>query len=260
METPKKASIRGVADIVFLIDATGSMMPCIRAVRECVLGFVEGLEPGSGSDPLVRDWRVRVVGYRDRPDSEDDWIEEGPFVRSAELLREQLARLEAKGGGGEPESLLDALYYLARLPPEDPLSPRGHTAWRPRREAHRFIVVFTDATFHPTFRNPAAVGPSSLMQFEDVADSVEEAGIWLHIFAPDFDCFQPMSEIDRCKWHSIPLLVEASTDSFESAAFDFSNLGAHALRRLVQDRTKFSDIMRALGKSISQSSNACDPS
>jgi hypothetical protein len=39
------------------------------------------------------------------------------------------------------------------------------------------------------------------------------------------------------------------------AGSDLSNIGALALRRLVGDRAKFAEILRALGRSISQSAS-----
>jgi hypothetical protein len=244
-----RTSTRGVADIVFLIDATGSMMPCIRAVRESVAAFVDGIQQlGATGSPLVRDWRARVVGYRDRPDCEDDWLVEFPFVQSVEQLKVQLSDLSAHGGGTEPESLLDALYHLASLPPEDPSVVTGARGWRPRREAHRFIVVFTDATFHPTFRRSTSSSASD-GQLEDVVERVHESGIWLHIFAPEFECYRPLSEIDRCKWKRIPLKV------VDDPEFHFGAIGAYALKQFVKDKAQFDLVLRQLGGSISQSTN-----
>ena len=49
-------------DIVFLIDATGSMTDCIDAIRTSIGLFFDTLD--SDWSP-IKDWRARVVGYRD---------------------------------------------------------------------------------------------------------------------------------------------------------------------------------------------------
>ena len=71
------------------------------------------------------------------------WIEDHPFVRDAVALKAQLASLEAKGGGDEPESLLDALYTIATME----ATPKGAqseepTRWRYRSEAARVLHAF----------------------------------------------------------------------------------------------------------------------
>ena len=256
MSAAVNATMRGTADIVVLIDATGSMRPCIDAVRESIVDFIDGLQfAGAGGTPLVRDWRVRIVGYRDRIDCVQDWIEESPFTRSVDVLRTQLAELKAKGGGDEPESLLDEMFHLCCLPPADPSSPEGDYCWRPRSAAHRFVVVFTDATYHPAFAplDGGGLGPS--LGLDDLADRIHESGIWLQMFTPRFPCYESMAEIDRCKWHSIPLVLGIPEWMPAGAGSDLSNIGALALRRLVGDRAKFAEILRALGRSISQSAS-----
>jgi hypothetical protein len=60
---PQKVKTKGVADIVFLVDITGSMAPCIDALRANIEIFIDSLSKGNA--PPIRDWRGKVVGYRD---------------------------------------------------------------------------------------------------------------------------------------------------------------------------------------------------
>ena len=109
---------KGVADIVFLIDVSGSMSPCIDALRTNIEAFVDSLSAGGPNNAApVKDWRAKVVGYRDAEVDAGSWFEDNPFVRSAAELKAQLAALRAQGGGDEPESLLDALYKVATIFP-----------------------------------------------------------------------------------------------------------------------------------------------
>src|SRR3954463_13116676 len=120
-----RAKTKGVADIVFVVDISGSMSPCIDALRRNIEAFIDSLNKGDANNAApVKDWRGKVVGYRDLEHAETDglpWLVDNPFVRDAVALKAQLAGLRAAGGGDEPESLLDALYTVASMP----ASPKG---------------------------------------------------------------------------------------------------------------------------------------
>src|SRR5207253_10259760 len=78
----QRPKAKGVVDIVFLLDATGSMQPCIDALKDNIAKFIDSLTEGGPNNQLpVRDWRGRVVGYRDLPADGDGWYVDNPFVR-----------------------------------------------------------------------------------------------------------------------------------------------------------------------------------
>src|SRR5262249_62077712 len=61
----QQPKVKGVADIVFLIDATGSMGPCISAVKQNIKTFVGTMTtPDPNGGAVVKDWRAQ--GVRDR--------------------------------------------------------------------------------------------------------------------------------------------------------------------------------------------------
>src|SRR5688500_16258060 len=61
-----RAKTKGVADIVFVVDVSGSMKPCIDALRVNIEAFIDSLGKGEGNNnPPVKDWRAKVVGFRD---------------------------------------------------------------------------------------------------------------------------------------------------------------------------------------------------
>ncbi|MGH8655996.1 MAG: hypothetical protein ACREYE_29145 [Gammaproteobacteria bacterium] len=97
-----RAETKGVADVVFLIDVSGSMSPIIDALRKNIEAFVDSLSSGDANNAApVRDWRGKVVGYRDIEAAESEgleWLEDHPFVRDAVALKAQLAALRAQGG------------------------------------------------------------------------------------------------------------------------------------------------------------------
>ena len=89
------------------------MEPMIDALRKKINAFVDSLRSGDANNaPPMRDWRGKVVGYRDILVAESEgkeWLEDHPFVRDTAALQAQLAGLRARGGDDEPESLLNAL-------------------------------------------------------------------------------------------------------------------------------------------------------
>ncbi|MCX6282056.1 MAG: VWA domain-containing protein [Bacteroidetes bacterium] len=125
------AKIKGVADIVFCIDATGSMQTCIDSVKANIENFTRSIETASANTKV--DWRARVLAYRDFNVDSNYLMNDFPFVNSPDQLKEQLEQVIADGGGDEPESTLDAILYATLK-----------SDWRPN--THKIIVLFTDAT------------------------------------------------------------------------------------------------------------------
>lgn len=226
--TPRKKS--GVVDIVFLMDATGSMADCIDALKSNVKIFVDSMCERSQTNP-VKEWRAKVVGFRDF--LEDDVpLVDNPFVTNPEEIAAQLAVLEAEGGGDEPESLLDAIYHVANM------EQTGKSAqqlepdkWRYRSHAARVVIIFTDATYHPTTKAGGTV--------DDIAHVCTGNRLLLFIFAPELDCYDELSSIDKSEYEAIT--VEPGEEP------------AEALARFTNEPTAFKRAMEQLGKSVSAS-------
>jgi len=221
----------GVVDFVFLVDATGSMAPCMDALKTNVGIFIDELE---GPQSSVRNWRGKVIAFRDVPADGKDWWHEEPFVSDSEMLRDQLGRLEAHGGGDEPESLLDALHRVAR----SESSERGAQTldpykWRYRSDAARVVIVFTDATYHPVMSYPEGAGGT----VADVQNAVMTGRIILIMYAPNHPCYEELAKIDKAEWEAIP----ADPDYVQG------------LVKYTGDKTNFQKALLALAKSVSMS-------
>ena len=134
-----------VVDLVFLVDVTGSMRPCIDGLKDSIDKFFQHLTNEEENKLAIRDWRAKVVGYRDVSYDKDNWLDNNPFVTSAEEIHQQLDALKAKGGGDEPESLLDALLTIADMEETSHQENPDPFKWRHRRDAARAVCVFTDA-------------------------------------------------------------------------------------------------------------------
>src|SRR4029453_5793870 len=80
-------------------------------------------------------------------------------------------------------------------------SPKGTQSedagkWRYRSDAARVVVVFTDASFKETMSLPEAKGGS----LQDVANVVMANRIILSLFAPNFEGYDRLSQIDKSEW------------------------------------------------------------
>ncbi|MGB3205336.1 MAG: VWA domain-containing protein [Crinalium sp.] len=119
------------ADVMFVLDCTGSMQGEIDAIRDAITAFADTIE----SDGV----RVRVglVEFRDRLINEEHRVltfSGEPFTNNSAAFRKEIAALIATGGGDEPESSLDAIMLALR----QPFNP----------DSNKVIVLVTDAPPH----------------------------------------------------------------------------------------------------------------
>jgi hypothetical protein len=234
-----RAKTKGVADVVFLIDVTGSMAPIIDALRKNIETFVDSLSTGDANNAApVRDWRGKVVGYRDIEAAQSEgleWYEDHPFVRDTVALKAQLAGLKAQGGGDEPESLLDALYKVANMEASSKgAQSEDANKWRYRSDAARVVVVFTDAPFKETMSIPEAKGGA----LQDVANIVMANRIILSLFAPNFEGYDRLSQIDKSEWEVV----------------EYEGLNPQeALQKFTSDPAHFRTTLKQLAASVSRS-------
>ena len=148
---PLAATVRK-ADILFVVDCTGSMQGEIDAIRDTVLDFVDEIERGG-----VR-VRVGLLAFGDRLLGEESFVftfAGETFTKDAAVFRREVSRLRAGGGGDIPESSLDAI-LLALRQPFDP-------------DSSRVIVLVTDAPPHIPDKEAQSVA--------QVAQAVRDAGI-----------------------------------------------------------------------------------
>lgn len=242
MDNESENKVKGVCDIVFLIDATGSMQPAIDDLKKNIKLFFRSLSESSGQNiPVVKDWRARVIAYRDVETDGANWYEDNPFVRDPAQIEAQLDSIKANGGGDEPESLLDALFKVAKFGStpksaqvEDP------TKWRYRSDAVRIVIVFSDASFKGTTSLPEAPG----LNWQEVANLVMQEKLRLSIYAPQMSCYDDLSQIDKCEYMPIEYDPEISNDA------------VFKLRDFTADTANFQKTLEQLAKTVSVSAVA----
>jgi hypothetical protein len=141
------------ADIVVLIDTTGSMSPSIAELKEKCVTYAEQLQR-QAIEP-----RFALVGFGDV--AEGDWLDLYGFtsdILEFQLWTESLKRFD---GGDLPESALDALEEALALP----LDPGA---------LRRFYLV-TDAAYHEPSRSGATA--------EMIAERLAAERVSLQVFS-----------------------------------------------------------------------------
>ena len=155
---PETATVQKKAELVFVIDSTGSMSGAIENVKTRITSFVNSLETQGVN------LRIGIVEYRDiEVDGMDSTIihelNHSPWMNSTSEMVEVLNGISAGGGGDEPETVIDGLGYLVD----------GETIpWS--SDSYKFAVVLTDSGYKIANRH----GFNSL---QEVADALLAAGI-----------------------------------------------------------------------------------
>lgn len=270
VEIPPSAgedSVKCAADVVFLMDSTNSMRPCIDALKEHIHAFVHSLVSGSGDGEVVavEDWRARIVGYRDFLDcnanekvarsykkiAKGGWFLSNSFTRDENELYNQLDALKPFGGGSDPrESLLDALMLVLKsgyLPAgqSNALNENENVAWR-KKGVGRVIVIFTDAGFHSTmsynhqktFFDEKNLYPINLegAGLDELQDAIESGFFRIFVYAPMLPDYEEMSDLSR-------VFVTA-----------YDN-GGDGLSNLVKNSSSFDKLMDDIVRGVSRCSS-----
>ena len=95
-------------DVLFLLDATGSMDDEISRIQQTIASIAERIDSIEPRPEL----RFGLVSYRDRG---DEYVTRAfDFTGDLAAFREQLLQVRAAGGGDEPESLNEALHMAVQ--------------------------------------------------------------------------------------------------------------------------------------------------
>ncbi|MBS0437388.1 MAG: VWA domain-containing protein [Proteobacteria bacterium] len=122
-------------DLVFLIDATGSMGDEIAKLKASMLSMSQQISRLPGSPDIC----YGLVAYRDRGDA--FLTRAHDFTDDLAAFQSVLARVQAGGGGDMPEALNEALHETVH-----------RLSWR--SEAARMVVLVADAPPHLDYGGP----------------------------------------------------------------------------------------------------------
>ncbi|HNX19766.1 MAG TPA: VWA domain-containing protein [Acidobacteriota bacterium] len=188
-------SARGVADVVFCLDRSGSMLPCLEAVKAHIADFVRGL----GADGQ-RQWDLRfdfvahyaagngrggaVVGMSSAfNECVIDQLYLGQqgriFTNDAAEFAQAIGRIEVIGD----EAPLFALDTCLDFP------------WRDAATCHRVVVMLTD--------EPLEDGLCVKEQMErmpDVIQKIRDLRVMLFLVGPESAAFDQLATVERSEY------------------------------------------------------------
>ena len=183
--------LKGIADVVFVMDTSGSMSPVIAAVKSHINTFVDSIR--NHSQPPV-DLRLGLVAhFADGGDRMGVYAWE--FTESEEEFKARLGRCDALPASGD-EFGLPALDRALDFP------------WRPK--CRRFVVSFTD--------EPVSGGTddsfqrSRLKQLAEKFANLRVAGYLVGPACPDYD-----------QLGLAPRMVRVVLNHAELATYDFGS-------------------------------------
>jgi hypothetical protein len=202
-------STRGVTDIVFCIDASESMRPCIDAVREHVLDFIKGLESGQ----RAMDWRIDFVAH--------SCDEGGSVFRQQSVHLGGLDLMKALYGGGQGGRLFtrDVGEFRAALQSVEVAGDEATLVgldialdfpWRPRNQCHRVVICLTDEPFE----SGAAVAEQKA-RLPALIEKIQKLGVILFLVAPDSPAYDELGAVQRSEYRR----AEASRDGLRGVDF-----------------------------------------
>lgn len=183
--------LKGVADVVFVMDISGSMSPVISSVKNHITSFVDSVR--KYSQPAV-DLRLGLVAhYADGGDRRGVYAWE--FTDSSEVFKTQLGRCDSLPASGD-EFGLPALDRALDFP------------WRPK--CRRFVISFTDEPVSGGTDHPLQT--SRLKELAEKFVALRVAGYLVAPACPDYD------ELGRA-----PRMVRVVLGHGELASYDFGN-------------------------------------
>lgn len=122
-------------DLVFLIDATGSMGDEIAKLKNSMRAMAQQIAQLPGQPDIC----YGLVAYRDRGDAYVTRTHN--FTDDLGAFQQQLAQVQAHGGGDTPEALNEALHEVVHS-----------LSWR--QQAARMVVLVADAPPHLDYAGP----------------------------------------------------------------------------------------------------------
>jgi hypothetical protein len=207
-------STKGVVDVVFCLDASGSMAPCIDAVRKNLDAFLDAL---AGDANRMIDCRLDFLVHSCDPD--------GNLVRSRSLNLSGAELVRALyGQPAKPNAFFTTDRNAIRFALRD-VDVYGDEAmlialdmaldfpWRPQAGCHRVVVMLTD---EPLEEN--AIWSAQHARLDALIDKVQKLGVKLYLVGPPSPGLDTLAEADKC-------LYQKSKQSHDGlGAIDFNKV------------------------------------
>lgn len=214
-------------DIVFCIDATGSMRPFMDTVKKNALKLNADIRRKvQEHDKEIGQLRIRLIAFRDYREYMSDHV--SPMLvtdfftldKQNAAFEETLRSLNPEGGGDEPEDGLEALAYAMK------------SKWVPERSGasrRQIIAIWSDASTHQL-----GFGSTCDLYPKNMAKDFGELSRWwgmskqsqgalmdynakrLLIFAPEVDWWTKIAE----NWPNVIHVPATSGDGLKATDYE----------------------------------------
>ncbi len=156
--------MQGTADIVFVLDGTGSMGPFIERVKDNIINFANDLEAKGVSA------RWSVIDYRDYTQDSSEVTHvvmngASEWYTTAPEYSEAIDSINVYGGGDAPEVAIDGLMMATTL--------------ETRKNARTFYILVTDIDSKPD-------NNYGVTDLNELADILEDKGVNTSVVAPTY--------------------------------------------------------------------------
>lgn len=166
----KVSKLKGMADVLFCIDFSGSMTDCIEGVKNNINTFVTSIE--NCSKNTIIDWQIAFLAYS------DDTFFVKDFIKITREFSTDLGKINTMGNEFTPGAIDYAI-----------------SSFNWRKLSNKFVLVFTD--------EPLPGGGTSLegdgsSKFPELISKIESARIRLFYFGPKCSYYNQFEKISRC--------------------------------------------------------------
>ena len=194
-------STKGIADVVFCLDASAYMQPCIEAVKRHIADFVTGLtSSGQQKWDLRVDFVAHQTGVADnggtmltnRTVFNDECfggLYGGILQGGGKFFTDDLGQFQSALGKVKcqgDEAMLVALDFCLDFP------------WRPAKDCHRVIIMLTDEACET-----GSMVAEQKARVTELIKKIQDQRVMLFLVAPDSPIYQELAQADKSEYEVI---------------------------------------------------------
>lgn len=188
-------SARGVADVVFCLDRSGSMQPCLEAVKAHVADFVRGL----GADGQ-RQWDLRFdfVAHYAAPGDRGRAVFGMSSVFNDCVIDPLYCGDQGRLFTNDPVEFAKAIGQITVIGDEAPLFALDTCLdfpWRDAAECHRVVVMLTDEPLED-----GLCVDEQLRLMPDVIQKIRDLRVMLFLVGPESAAFDRLATVERSEY------------------------------------------------------------
>jgi hypothetical protein len=203
-------STKGIADVVFCLDASGSMQPCIDGVRAHIFDFLDGIKSNT---QLTWDLRLDFVAYAAqgasvfaRFDGHDQQDHDQPQVSHRSVFHDEVLGPLYHGEQGrfftsDTGELQDALEKVPADGDEATLIALDFALdypWRDASACHRAVILLTDEPFEG-----GAYQSIQKAKVKQLIKKIQQLRVMLFLIAPESPVYNELATVDRSEYEVV---------------------------------------------------------